>query len=102
MSSDENAKEMYIAAKITSISYGETDIYVSAPDGSVVRCHVTVVKPPKSESEDDDYSLCFSVAGELQKVDDANNTVKIDGIDYIVQTISTINLNYSQNNSSNC
>lgn len=34
------------------------------------------------ENGEIDYSYCFSIAGELQEVDSANETIKIDGITY--------------------
>ena len=80
----ENAKETIIVAKVTGISRGETDILVSAPDGSKACCHVVASKPAETveEPSEIEYSYCFSIAGELQEVDSANETIKIDGINY--------------------
>ena len=88
---NEDAREMLVTAKITGVSRGETDIFVSAPDGSKVCCHVVVSKPTGTvEKPDDGYSYCFSIAGELQEVDTDNQTIKIDGINYEVYSVSGI------------
>ncbi len=88
---NEDAREMLVTAKVTGISRGETDIFVSAPDGSKVCCHVVVSKPTGTvENPDDGYSYCFSIAGELQEVDTDNQTIKIDGINYEVYSVSGI------------
>ena len=81
---DGNVKDTVFVAKVTSVSRGETDIFVSAPDGSKACCHVVVSKPTEAEEPpwETDYNDCFSIAGELQEVDSTNGTIKIDGVAY--------------------
>ena len=89
-----NSDYMQLSIKVTGVSRGETDILVSASDGSKVCCHVVVSKPVETEEEPDEtgYSYCFGIAGELQDVNSANHTMKINGVSYEASSDSIISV----------
>lgn len=72
----------YLAAKFTAVSYGETDVTITASDGSKVNCHVKVIRSTDTAREAIEYDDCITVVGELQTVDATNRTVKIEGTTY--------------------
>ena len=83
---------MQLSIGVTGVSRGETDIFISASDGSKVCCHVVVIKATETVEEPDDtgYSYCFGIAGELQDVNSANRIMKIDGVSYEASSDSII------------
>jgi len=89
---DDGRYTMQLSIGVTGVSRGETDIFISASDGSKVCCHVVVIKATETVEEPDDtgYSYCFGIAGELQDVNSANHTMKIDGVSYEASSDSII------------